>query len=148
MTNETTNETPMAHWDQLHALTETRDTAALQRFLASLEPTEAIRAMLRLSTEEQQRLVGMLAPTQAAELLEDLPDTHAADLIERLNVATAAHIVEELSSDHGADLLLELDEYDAQAILDEMLPEFAGKVRGLIGYPADVAGGLMATEIS
>jgi magnesium transporter len=88
----------------------------------------------------------MLAPTQAAELLEDLPDTHAADLIERLNVATAAHIVEELSSDHGADLLLELDEYDAQAILDEMLPEFAGKVRGLIGYPADVAGGLMATE--
>lgn len=133
-------------WNQLRKLTNAGDGPALQAYLEGLEPTATVRALFRLSGDEQEDLVTLLPPDFAAELLEDLPDVQAADLIERLDTNTAADIVEELDSDHGADLLAELDLRDQQAILAEMQPEQAGRVRDLITYPADVAGGLMGTE--
>jgi magnesium transporter len=122
------------------------DRSDLQSYLGSLDPAETVRAVFRLSAEEQERLVSLISPDQAADILEDLPDTHASDLIERMDRERAADIVEELTSDHGADLLSEMDKDDAEAILNEMAPHLAGEVRSLIAYPPDVAGGLMATE--
>lgn len=133
-------------WERLRELTAAQDRARAQSFLTSLAPAEAVRALFRLSTEEQDRLVKLLSPDHAAGLLEDLPDAHAAGLIERLDAEQAADIVEELASDHGADLLGALDVADAQAILDEMAPVIADQMRDLIAYPHDVAGGLMTTE--
>jgi len=146
MTTEATIETSPTPWEQLGELIEARDGTALQAYVGTLDPGETVRAMFRLSAENQQQLVKLLLPNQAADLLEDLPDAHAADLIENLEADEAADIVEELDSDHGADLLGELDEDDAEAILDEMVPEIARDVRHLFSYPADLAGGLMGTE--
>lgn len=133
-------------WQRLRELAAAGDGAGAQALLTALEPTETVRALFRLSAEEQGDLVELLSPGHAAELLEDLPDAHAAGLIERMDAEQAADIVEELASDHGADLLGALDAEDAQAILDEMAPVSAEQVRDLIGYPSDVAGGLMTTE--
>ena len=113
-------------WDQLRDLTNAGDGPALQAYLDRLEPTATVRALFRLSADEQEDLVTLLPPDYAAELLEDLPDVHAADLIERLDANTAADIVEELDSDYGADLLAELDVGDRQAILAEMRPKPVG----------------------
>jgi magnesium transporter len=133
-------------WDRLRELTNAGDGTGLQAYLGKLEPTETVRALFRLSAAEQERLVTLLPADHAAQIIEDLPDAHAAELIERLDANTAADIVEELDSDHGADLLAELTAPDRQAILAEMAPDFAGQVRDLIAYAADVAGGLMGTE--
>jgi magnesium transporter len=138
--------TPDAPWDRLKTLTESGDSEALQTYLEKLEPLATIRALFRLSGEEQESLVSLLPAERAAEIIEDLPDVHAADLIERLDAGTAANIVEELDSDHGADLLAEIEPAGRHAILAEMAPDQAGSMRDLITYPADVAGGLMSTE--
>jgi len=143
---ETENATPSAPWDRLRELTAQSDSNALQAFLQNLEPTETVRALFRLSANEQEQLVELLPAERAAELLEDLPDVHAADIIERLDADAAADIFEELDSDLSADLLAEMDPRDAQAILDQMAPERASSVRNLISYPPEVAGGLMGTE--
>jgi len=135
-----------APWDRLRALTASGDGDALQDYLEHLEPLATIRALFRLSAEDQERLVSLLPAERAAEIIEDLPDVHAADLIERLDASTAAEIVEELDSDHGADLLAEIDPAGRHAILAEMAPDQAGSMRSLITYPANVAGGLMSTE--
>ena len=133
-------------WELLQQLTDAGDAGELQRFLDSLEPADAVRTLLRIDPDAQARLFELLAPERAAELLEDLPESHATELIERLGVAQAADIVEELESDRGADLLAELDAGEAAAILDEMQPIMADRVRELIVYAGDVAGGLMGTE--
>ncbi len=133
-------------WDRLRELTIQGDSEELQSFLGDLEPLETVRALFRLSAEEQELLVELLPPERAAELIEDLPDEHAADIIERLDPDAAADIVEELDSDLGADLLAEIAPRDAQAILDEMEAVQARKVKDLISYPPEVAGGLMGTE--
>jgi magnesium transporter len=64
-----------------------------------------------------------------------------------LEPATAAAIVHELESDERADLLAELTEREAAAILAEMDPKEADEIRTLAEYDADVAGGLMVTEL-
>jgi len=145
-TTDPDTDRPLPSWAQLRRLTRQGDGQALQEYLTSLEPTETVRALFRLSGQDQEDLVELLPPDYAAELLEDLPDIHAADLIERIDADKAADIVEELDSDHGADLLGELDDRDAQAILNEMTPKFASEVRSLIAYPDEAAGGLMGTE--
>jgi magnesium transporter len=140
------HQTSAAPWQRLRQLTRSSDANAAQSLLATLEPVEAVRALFRLSPEDQRHLLEMISPDQAADLLEDLPDAQAVELIEHLDVEHAADIVEELASDQGADLLGSLEEDDAQAILAEMVPEIASEVRDLIGYSTDVAGGLMESE--
>ncbi|MDH3419417.1 MAG: magnesium transporter [Gammaproteobacteria bacterium] len=146
MTTEPGNAMPLEPWNRLRELTIQGDSEELQSFLKDLEPTETVRALFRLSAEEQEHLVELLPAEFAAELIEDLPDVHAADILERLDPDAAADIVDELDSDFGADLLTELEPRDAQAILDEMAPAQASKLASLISYPAEVAGGLMGTE--
>jgi magnesium transporter len=140
---EATDETP---WKHLRLLTESGNRAGLDKYVMSLEIADRIRAFSRLDAETQERLVLLLSPETAAEIVADLPESQAAALIERLGVDQAADIVEVLRSDQGADLLADLERHDADAILDQMELTSASRVRQLIVYPDEVAGGLMGTE--
>jgi magnesium transporter len=144
---DTVERTPAEQpWKKLRRLIAAGDRAGLESCLHALEPAARVRAFSRISADEQAALFRLISPERAADLIEDLPDAQATELIERIGVEQAADIVEELDSDHGADLLADLDSEDAEAILGEMVPESAGRVRQLITYPDDVAGGLMGTE--
>ncbi len=140
-----TNEAPP--WERLREHLDNGDRPATESLLANLPPDQTVRVLFRLNADDQQRLLSLVSPDYAAELLDDIPDAHAADLIEHLDAEQAAHIVDELPSDEGADLLGSMDEDDAEAILEVMNPAIAGRVRDLISYPADVAGGLMEQEL-
>jgi len=140
---ETAEATP---WKILSDLIEADDQQGLDDYVVSLDTAERIHAFTHLDEETQAAILLFLSPEIAADIVEDLPDLQAAALIERLDLGHAADIVEELSSDQGADLLADLERKDADAILEQMEPGPAGRVRQLIDYPDDVAGGLMGTE--
>ena len=118
MNTESVSEIHHEPWGRLRELTAQGDAKALQAFLKDLEPLETVRALFRLSAEEQELLVELLPPPRAAELIEDLPDFHAADIIERLEPDAAAHIVEELDSDLGADLLADIEQGPGNRVLE------------------------------
>lgn len=139
-------ETETRPWDQLRDLANGEDVAGLEAFLSSLEPTEAVRAILRLDSDAQEKVLTTLSPVNAAELIEDLPDEQAVEIIENLTPADAATIVAEMQSDEQADLLADMESEDAEAILREMPPEDATEARQLASYDDNVAGGLMVTE--
>jgi len=140
---ETIQATP---WQTLHELAESDDSRAITELLEQLEPSETLRAFLRLSTEDQKHVVELIGPELAAHLLDDLPETHAADLLENLDVSVAANIIVALPSDHSADLIAEMEAPEAAAVLNEMSQESADEVRDLIAHSSGVAGSLMATE--
>jgi magnesium transporter len=146
MSPETAESIDESPWKNLRALIESGDRKALNYYVTSLEVADRIRAFARLDLEAQLRLLRLLSPETAAELVADLPDSHAAELIERVGIDQAADIVEVLRSDQGADLLADLKRHDADAILDQMELTSASRVRQLISYPDEVAGGLMGTE--
>ena len=139
-------ENALPPWETLHELSESDDSGAITELLERLEPSETLRAFLRLSTDDQQHVVELIGPELAAHLLDDVPEQHAADLLENLDVAVAANIVAALPSDHSADLIAEMEELEAAAVLSEMSPESADEVRDLIAHSTGVAGSLMGTE--
>ncbi len=133
-------------WETLSHLSQAGDTERLEAFMATLQPGDIVRAIFRLSADEQGRLLTTLSPENAAELIEDIPEAHAIELIDHLAPEEAGAIIDQLPSDEQADLLAELDEEDADAILQHMDEEHAEEARELISYPPDVAGGLMMKE--
>ncbi len=136
-------------WDQIRSLISSgASQEAIEAYLDTLEPADLIRAIFRLTPDEQRALLTAVSPERAAELIDELPDTHAADLIDDLPAHEAAAIVEEMASDERADLLAEMDEEEAQAIIEHLDEEDAEEARRLISYPPDTAGGLMMTEFA
>ncbi len=133
-------------WVRLLELAKARDRQGLEAYIASLDPGEAIRAILRLDVEDQEKVITTLSPAEAAEIIEDIPDEQAVDIIESLEPKDAAAIVNEMQSDEQANLLADLDAEDAEDILHEMKPEDAKDARELARYADDVAGGLMMRE--
>jgi len=133
-------------WEVLRELIEQDQAEKLEAFLATLDTNETVRAMFRLSHDEQRKLLLTISPQSAAELMEDVPDSHVAELLDELKPEDAASIVTEMDSDDQADLFAELDSEDVERILFHMDSEDAADARQLIAYPADTAGGLMMTE--
>ncbi len=139
-------EPEMKSWERLLELAEASDSGDLESYLSSLDPNEAVRAILRLDPEHQEKVLTRLTPANAADLIEDIPDEQAADIMEYLKPKDAAEIVTEMQSDEQADLIADLDDEDAEAILEKMAPDEADEARQLASYADDVAGGLMVTE--
>jgi magnesium transporter len=141
-----TAETDRQSWERIRELAAAEDRNGLDAVVRSMDPSEAIRAILRLEPDDQEAVLTTLSPPEAADIIEDVPDEQAADLIEHLKPTDAATIVAAMQSDEQADLISDLGSDEADAILGEMEPDVATGVRALADYDDDVAGGLMITE--
>jgi magnesium transporter len=133
-------------WEELKQLVEQHDVQRVEEFLDSLPAGETARAIARLPEENQTQLLASLAPETAADLIEEIPEAQAVELLESLPAEAAAAIVHEIPSNQQADLMGTLSPGEADAILAEMEPAVADRLRALVDYEDDVAGGIMATE--
>ncbi len=132
--------------EELRAAISAHDTDAADQCIEDLASSESVRAVLRLSEDDQTELMAMLPNDHAASLLEELPEYEAANLISHLKADQAAEILNEVTSDEQADILSRLSTPEAEAILEEMEPDEANDARRLMQYASDVAGGLMISE--
>ncbi|MGB7344122.1 MAG: magnesium transporter [Pirellulaceae bacterium] len=132
--------------DELRAAISANDAEAADHCIEELASADSVRAVLRLSDDDQSLLMAMLPNDHAAALLEELPEYEAAHLVSHLDAGQAAEILNEVNSDEQADILSRLSEADAEAILKKMEPEEADDARRLMQYAGDVAGGLMISE--
>lgn len=133
-------------WEIMQELLQREDLPALDRYLQTLPSSETVRAVFRLTPDEQEKLLTLLPPESAADLIDDVPDSQAAEILDNLEPQEAASIVNELPSDEAADLLSEMDREDVEEILSLMEPEEAAEARQLIDFDPDTAGGLMMKE--
>jgi magnesium transporter len=133
-------------WEVMRELLQRAELPALEHYLQTLPSSETVRAVFRLTPDEQEKLLTLLPPESAADLIDDVPDSQAAELLDNLEPQEAASIVNELSSDDAADVLAEMDREDVEEILSLMEPEEAAEARQLIDFDPDTAGGLMMKE--
>ena len=125
---------------------ETEDTTQIEAFLSGLKPGDEARAIGELEKGQQTHLLELLGPEKSAELLLKIAGRGTVDLVEQMPVEQAAVIVEEMSSRQQVDILRELREKDAEQIIGEFSQPKAEKIRELMAYPEDSAGGLMIPE--
>ena len=133
-------------WEVISKLLQREDLPALDLYLQNLPSSETVRAVFRLTPNEQEKLLTLLPPESAADLIDDVPDAQAAELLDNLRPEEAASIVNEMDSDEAADVLAEMDREDVEEILNLMDADEAAEARQLIDFDPATAGGLMMKE--
>ncbi|MSR09019.1 MAG: magnesium transporter [Gammaproteobacteria bacterium] len=133
-------------WEVISELLQREDLPALDLYLQNLPSSETVRAVFRLTPNEQEKLLTLLPPESAADLIDDVPDSQAAELLDNLRPEEAASIVNAMDSDEAADVLAEMDREDVEEILNLMDADEAAEARQLIDFDPESAGGLMMKE--
>lgn len=96
--------------------------------------------------QDLMRFFRLLNVENQALVLEESDEELQLRIIELLDYDEIIDIFEYMSPDDIADILGELDFSTSKAILDRMKRSEANKLRELLGYAEDTAGGIMTTR--
>lgn len=130
----------------LQDIIETKDQEKIHDYFSKLSASEIVYELSHIRQESRIELLSMLDPAEAAEIIDDIPYVQAVDILGDMDSGEAAAIIKELDSDDQADILSDVEDEMAEAIMGELNKEEALKLRKLISYEQDTAGGLMITE--
>lgn len=138
----------LVDWNDIEPFVGHVPTAGLRipfRKLARLHPAQLADLVEAASQEEGEEIIRTVGADREleADVFEELePDVQVQFLHSRSN-AEAARLLGVMEPDDAADLLAEVDQERRLPIL-ELLPEPAqSKIRGLLSYHPETAGGLM-----
>jgi hypothetical protein len=118
------------------------------RKLAKLHPAQIADLVEQASHEEGEEIIEAVGLDREleADVFEELDVTHQLEFLESRSDAEAARLLSRMEPDNAADLINEIDQ-DRRLPILESLPEAQMlKVRQLLSYSSDTAGGLMNTD--
>ena len=123
------------------------DRDGAEAWLAEISPTDLALVVSRLDASDRCELLKTLDPPSAASVLEIVKGIEPHKILAQLAPETAAEILHELPSDFETDLIASMKPAAAERVLELLPSREVNDVRTLARYDADVAGGLMVTEI-
>ncbi|MBI5683342.1 MAG: magnesium transporter [Deltaproteobacteria bacterium] len=126
---------------------EDNNERGIKEFLSPLHPSDIAKLFPELEENERVILFKSLLPETASEVLLELDEHTREKLIASISDTELIEVVDEMATDDAADVIAELPEEDAETILDGIKKEEGAKVRKLLKYPEDTAGGIMQTEL-
>jgi CBS domain-containing protein len=115
------------------------------RKLSRLHPAQIADMVEAASHEEGEELIEAVSedPALEADVFEELDPEHQVEFVEARSDVDAAELLGSMAPDDAADLISEIDQ-DRRAPILELLPEpQRRKVRSLLSYHPETAGGLM-----
>ena len=138
-------------WGSIEPFVSHVPTARLRipyRKLARLHPARIADLVEAASHEEGEEIIEALEqdPALEADVFEELDPEHQVEFVEARTDPEAAQLLGSMAADDAADLISELDQERRAPIL-ELLPEpQRKKVRTLLRYHPETAGGLMSPD--
>jgi len=137
MTDETIT-TPIA---EILTLIEEKHWQSVRDGFSTLLPADKVLVFQSLSSENQQAFLSVIKSSDTADIMDKLEDQEAASVANLLSSQKLIGILSQMRPDEAANLLGDL-EIDRRQELLKHLPE-EEKLRSLLQYPDDTAGGLM-----
>ncbi len=118
------------------------------RKLAKLHPAQIADLVEQASHEEGEEIIEAVGLDREleADVFEELDVTHQLEFLESRSDVEAARLLSRMEPDNAADLISEVDQDRRLSILEQLAADQQTKVRQLLSYNADVAGGLMNTD--
>ncbi len=117
--------------------------------LAKLHPAQIadlVEAASRREGEEIIQAVGEDDRELEADVYEELDDQHQREFLQNRPDEQVAEILARMAPDDAADIIGELDEDRREPLLTLLPVSHRVKVRALLGYEPDEAGGLMSPD--
>lgn len=118
------------------------------RKLAKLHPAQIADLVEQASHEEGEEIIEAVGLDREleADVFEELDTEHQLEFLESRSDAEAARLLARMEPDNAADLITEIDQERRLPVLGLLPDEQQSKVRQLLSYNADTAGGLMNTD--
>ncbi|MDE2282872.1 MAG: magnesium transporter [Actinomycetales bacterium] len=115
------------------------------RKLAKLHPAQIADLVEQASHEEGEEIIEAVGLDREleADVFEELDTTHQLEFLEDRSDADAARLLARMEPDNAADLINEIDQERRLSILENLPAGQQAKVRNLLAYNADTAGGMM-----
>jgi magnesium transporter len=128
---------------QVERLIEEADSDGLRQLLDKQRTSNVAEVVEYLDNEARRIILDVLDKRSSAEVIEKVDEATRGEIFELLEDSELNAIVEELSGDDAADLLAELPEERRDWVLAAMPGEEAARIRELMSYSEDSAGGIM-----
>jgi hypothetical protein len=118
------------------------------RKLARLHPAQIADLVEAASHEEGEEIIEAVGQDREleADVFEELDEEHRLEFIESRSDAEAARIIATMAPDDAADLITELDQERRLPVLQLLPWPQQRKVRALLNYNPETAGGLMSPD--
>jgi Mg/Co/Ni transporter MgtE len=116
------------------------------RKLARLHPAQIADLVEAASHEEGEEIIEAVALNREleADVFEELDAEHQQEFLESRTDEEAARLLATMEPDDAADLLVDLDQKRRIPVLEALPPEQQRKIRSLLNYSPETAGGLMS----
>jgi CBS domain-containing protein len=141
----------MVDWESIEPFVAHVPSARLRipyRKLARLHPAQIADLVEAASHEEGEEIIEAVGADREleADVFEELDTEHQIEFIRSRSDLEAARLLSSMAADDAADLIMEVDQERRRPILD-LLPEAQQrKVRSLLSYNPETAGGLMSPD--
>lgn len=118
------------------------------RKLAKLHPAQIADLVEQASHDEGEEIIEAVGLDREleADVFEELDTEHQLEFLEARSDAEAARLLTRMEPDDAADLIAEIEQDRRLPILEQLPTNQQVKVRQLLEYNADTAGGLMNTD--
>jgi CBS domain-containing protein len=118
------------------------------RKLSKLHPAQIADLVEQASHEEGEEIIEAVGLDREleADVFEELDVTHQLEFLESRTDVDAARLLSRMEPDNAADLISEIDQDRRLPILEHLPTAQQVKVRNLLSYNAETAGGMMNTD--
>lgn len=114
--------------------------------LARLHPADLANIVENLNVKNAEKLVNSLETEAAAKVFEEMDSEMKKALVRQLPPEQVAEILDKMSMNEIVDFVKELPKHERNLILSHLKMSKIEKIKKLIDYSNDTAGGLMTTD--
>ncbi len=119
------------------------------RKLAKLHPAQIADLVEAASHEEGEEIIEAVGADREleADVFEELDPEHQVEFLESRSDEHAARVLAGMAPDDAADLIMEIDQDRRLPILNMLAAPLQAKIRSLLNYNPETAGGLMSPDL-
>jgi len=138
-------------WESIEPFVSHVPSARLRipyRKLARLHPAQIADIVEAASHEEGEEIIEAVKADREleADVFEELDPEHQLEFVRSRSDAEVARLMARMAPDDAADLIMELDQERRLPVLSLLPASQQRKVRSLLSYNPDTAGGLMSPD--
>ncbi len=119
----------------------------IKRILSGMHPSEVAHSLESLPPFERKFLWSLIETQDEGEIIAELHDEIQQELISEISPEELISIISDLELDEIVDILQVLPEQKTENILSAMSQRDRQRIKEVLEYPEDSAGGLMNTDI-
>lgn len=136
-------------FQKLTQLMDAGKTQVFKKELLNLHFYDQGQYFISLDKKHRQKMTELLSPKEMGDMFDTLEDDDAftQEILQEMPPEYAAMMLNEMYNDNAADILEHLDDEVSDVYLDLMPERDANKIRRLMHYGTETAGGIMTTDM-